>query len=176
MNTCQMNIVYLSLGSNRGDRMDLIRKAIVLIGERIGKVPRKSAVYEAPPWGFEDPVSFYNCAIEVHTGMSPREVLSVILGIEQGLGRVREPSGQDGLVPGLYLPRVIDIDILFYNDLILDSEELVIPHPAIAARRFVLEPLNRICPLFVHPVLNLTVSELLQQCSDPSVLTLAGEI
>jgi 2-amino-4-hydroxy-6-hydroxymethyldihydropteridine diphosphokinase len=171
-----MNIVYLSLGSNRGDRMDLIRKATVLIGERIGRVSQKSAIYETPPWGFEDSTSFYNCAIEVLTGMSPQDTLSAILGIEQQLGRTREPSGQDRPGSGVFLPRTIDIDILFYNDLILDSRNLVIPHPAVAARRFVLEPLSRICPSVVHPVLNMQVSELLQQCTDPSILTLVGEV
>jgi 2-amino-4-hydroxy-6-hydroxymethyldihydropteridine diphosphokinase len=156
--------------------MDLLRKATGLIGERIGRITGKSPVFETPPWGFDDPVPFYNCVIELRSRMSPQEVLSEILRIEELLGRRREEPGQNAPGPSGYLPRMIDIDLLFYNDLILSSHDLVIPHPAIAVRRFVLEPLNRVCPSFIHPVTNMPISELLQKCADPSILTQVGEV
>lgn len=163
-----MNIVYLSLGSNRGDRRDLLRRAVALIGEKIGGVSAQSPVYETSPWGFEDPVPFYNCALEVRSALAPGEMLNAIVEIERSLGRNRGEERPAASGKGPYLPRTIDIDILFCDDLVMDSEDLVIPHPSISRRRFVLEPLSRICPGFVHPVLKIPVSELLKACPDPS--------
>jgi 2-amino-4-hydroxy-6-hydroxymethyldihydropteridine diphosphokinase len=166
-----MNTVYLSLGSNRGDRLGMLREAIRLLGASAGRVTLASPVFETPPWGFEDPTPFYNCAVEMVTDLEPREVLTEVLATEEKLGRVRGEERVAGSGERVYHPRTIDIDILFYNHLVLHSEDLIIPHPEIANRRFVLEPLNRICPGYVHPVLQQTVSDLLAHCQDISEAT-----
>ncbi len=161
-----MNTLFLSLGSNRGDRMDMLKQAAGLIGNRVGAVEALSPVYETEPWGFEDEISFYNCVLKVRTGLSPEAVLLSIIGIERSLGRDRGAESASDVGERTYHSRTIDIDILFYNDLILESAGLIIPHPGITNRRFVLAPLNDVCPDFVHPVERKTVRELLAACRD----------
>jgi 2-amino-4-hydroxy-6-hydroxymethyldihydropteridine diphosphokinase len=163
-----MNTLCLSLGSNRGDRMAMLKQAAGLIGNAIGIVESGSFVYETEPWGFEDDIPFYNCVLKVGTVLTPEAVLSAITVIERSLGRDRkkEPGRIDGERD--YRSRTIDIDILFYNDLILESGSLIIPHPEIVNRRFVLTPLNDVCPDYVHPGVNKTIRELLEQCEDTS--------
>jgi len=155
---------YLCLGSNRGDRLVHLRRALDEISARTGRVAGISPVYESDPVGFEDKTRFLNLVAEVTTELEPVQLITVILGIERMLGRERAEDRPAG--PKVYLPRTIDIDILFYADLILDLPGLIVPHPRLAERRFVLVPLNDIAPDLVHPVLRKTMRQLLAECRD----------
>jgi 2-amino-4-hydroxy-6-hydroxymethyldihydropteridine diphosphokinase len=150
--------IYLLLGSNLGERKELMDQAVSLVIERIGPVIQRSSFYETEPWGFSSDALFLNRALQVQTSFSPREVMQNIDGIENKLGRER--SGRE------YSSRTIDIDILFYDDIVLKEEHLEIPHPRLQERRFVLVPLDEIAPDLVHPVFRKTVRELLKDCTD----------
>jgi 2-amino-4-hydroxy-6-hydroxymethyldihydropteridine diphosphokinase len=152
--------IYLLLGSNSGEKSLNIKQSTARISERIGKLLQLSSVYETEPWGFRDEIFFLNQALEVETLLEPGEVMQVILEIEHELGRTRTGIG--------YSSRTIDIDILFYEDRIIHSSALVIPHPLIQERRFVLVPLAEIAATLVHPVLQKTVGDLLESCRDTS--------
>lgn len=143
----------LLLGGNMGDRADFINKAIDLISERIGEVRTRSKFYESEAWGFECNDKFLNMAIIVNTVLSPFQLLSSIKEIEKELGRVKLKYGE-------YESRVIDIDIIFYDDVVLVSDELTIPHRLMHERQFVLEPMKEVLPDYIHPILNRKVSEL----------------
>ena len=131
--------VYLGLGSNLGEREENIRRAIRLIGERVGKVTRQSSLIETEPWGFESENRFLNGVILCETKLSPREVLKETQRIERELGRKRIL-----LTPSPYSDRPIDIDILLYDDLQVDEPDLKIPHPLMHERDFVMKPLKEI--------------------------------
>ena len=147
------DIAYLSLGSNIGDRENHLRDAISRLAEP-GRVLAVSSFYETEPVEFADQAWFLNCAVKLETSRTPAQLLAEILDIEQQLGRQRiQKKG----------PRTIDIDILLFGDIIVDTRELTIPHPAMAARRFVLEPLAEIAPEAQHPILRKNVRELLEQ-------------
>jgi 2-amino-4-hydroxy-6-hydroxymethyldihydropteridine diphosphokinase len=152
-----MNSVYLSLGSNLGNRMKYLNDALRLIEEKIGKIVKRSSVYETEPWGIKDQSMFLNMAVGVTTDISPALLLETILEIEHKLGRIRIAK---------WYERIIDLDILFYNREIINDKDLVIPHPYLQERKFVLEPLNEIAPDFDHPALKITVKELLLNCKD----------
>jgi 2-amino-4-hydroxy-6-hydroxymethyldihydropteridine diphosphokinase len=150
------NLVYLSLGSNVGDREDQLREAITRL-ETEGRIVSISSFYETEPVDFTDQAWFLNCAVALATDKTPERLMAAILGIEREMGRQRVQNKG---------PRIIDIDILlfvgaFTGDAILDSPELTIPHPAMHARRFVLEPLAEIAPEARHPVFKKTIRELL---------------
>lgn len=152
-----MNEVYLQLGSNIGDRLDNLEQSIKIITERIGNVLEKSSVYESTPWGVENQRNFLNQVIFVKSNFDPYTILDLVLQIEKDMGRIRiEKWGE----------RIIDIDILFIDDLIIESENLCIPHEFIAKRKFVLQPMCEIAPGFIHPKLNKTISQLLEECID----------
>ena len=152
-----MNEVYLQLGSNIGDRLDNLDQSIKIITERIGNVLEKSSVYESTPWGVENQRNFLNQVIFVKSNFDPYTILDLVLQIEKDMGRIRiEKWGK----------RIIDIDILFIDDLIIESENLCIPHEFIAKRKFVLQPMCEIAPGFIHPKLNKTISQLLEECID----------
>ncbi len=133
-----MHRVYLGLGANLGDREDNIASAIKKIGELIGSVVRQSALYETEPWGFESDHQFINAAVAVDTTLTPHEVLAATQGIERTLGRTVKSAD------GVYHDRPIDIDILIYDDITVDDDDLKIPHPHLYERDFVMRPLNEI--------------------------------
>jgi 2-amino-4-hydroxy-6-hydroxymethyldihydropteridine diphosphokinase len=145
------HIAYLALGSNMGNRLANLKNAISNLTPQMD-VKKKSLVYETPPWGYTDQPAFLNQVVMVKTYMEPDALLSHLKRLETALGR--EPNFQNG-------PRVIDIDILFYDDVIIDSPPLAIPHPRLHQRGFVLVPLNEIEPELIHPVFGKPVSELL---------------
>jgi len=161
-------LLYLSLGSNRGERIDFLNRGMESVFRQIGIITKTSPVYQTDPWGFMDNSPFLNVVAEVETTLDPAQVLAVILGIERSMGRDRKSSENLGKGEKIYRSRTIDIDILFYNDLAMDSPGLVIPHPLIPLRRFVLVPMDAICPGLVHPVLRKTVRQLLLECPDHS--------
>ncbi len=134
-------------------------------------IEKESAVYESTAWGFNKPAnSFLNKILQIKTYLNPNELLVIILDIETKLGRNRIPATIDK-AKVLYSDRTIDIDIIFYQNLIVNSKELIIPHPLIKERRFILEPLNEIAPDFIHPLLNLSINQLLMQCKDQGKVT-----
>ena len=151
-------MVIILLGSNIGDRFLLLKEAQFLIRERINNQIVVSSVFESEPWGFQDENNFLNQVIYLETMIPPQDLLTKLLAIENEMGRKKTGSG--------YQSRVIDLDILFYNDLVVSEDNLIIPHPRIQERRFVLEPLNEILPDFIHPVLKKTINELLKDCPD----------
>lgn len=155
-----MNVVFLGLGTNLGNRQKNLNDAIAEIREQIGKVVTISSVYETEPWGFKSESQFFNIVIKVETRLNPSTVLEAILRIELFLGRVRGENQ--------YSSRIIDIDILFYEDQVIDSSDLKVPHPKLQERKFVLVPLCEIEPEMVHPVLKKTMVLLFKECEDKS--------
>lgn len=149
---------YLMMGGNMGDRFKSLLTAREKLSQNVGKVMLASAFYETAAWGHEEQPPFLNQALCIQTQLAPSNLLEAILQIEKEMGRIREEK---------YGPRWIDIDILFYADWHLEAEGLVIPHPEISRRRFVLEPLSELAPGLMHPVLKKTISELLRECKDP---------
>lgn len=152
-----MQEVYLLLGSNLGDRLTQVGSAAGSIEKYIGKIVRKSACYETASWGNTDQPDFINQVLIVRTGLTAREVLERALDIEIRLGRVRHEK---------WGSRLIDIDILFYGDQVITEPDLVVPHPHLHERAFVLIPLEEISPDLIHPVLKRTVSELARNLDD----------
>jgi 2-amino-4-hydroxy-6-hydroxymethyldihydropteridine diphosphokinase len=153
-----MNEVYLLTGGNMGNRTDYLSNAKKEISIHCGPVLHSSSVYETEAWGIEDQESFLNQVLCIQTHLSPEELISGIFRIEEGFGRKREER---------YGPRIIDIDILLYNDLVVDHPGLTIPHPRMQSRRFVLTPLAEIAPDKIHPVLKKSILTLLNECEDP---------
>ena len=152
-----MATLYLSLGTNLGNRRSNIKTALEHIGQRIGTVEAVSEIMETEPWGFDSTNSFLNIAAEVQTGLKPEDVLQKAQQIEKEMGRASK-TGNDG-----YQDRVIDIDLLLYDHLVMDTPDLTIPHKLMHKRRFVLEPLTQIAPELEHPVLHKTIRELLNR-------------
>ncbi|HHZ65591.1 MAG TPA: 2-amino-4-hydroxy-6-hydroxymethyldihydropteridine diphosphokinase [Flavobacteriales bacterium] len=159
--------VQLLLGGNLGDRAKYLAKANLQLSTTIGTVVYKSAIYESEPWGFDDENQFLNQLVIVQTALSPTEVLSKIKLIEADLGRAESELQ--------WSSRIIDIDILFYEESIVKEKNLIIPHPRIHERRFVLEPLLESDPGFIHPLTNKTVRELYSQCTDQSEVVIYAE-
>ncbi|MEK7719931.1 MAG: 2-amino-4-hydroxy-6-hydroxymethyldihydropteridine diphosphokinase [Bacteroidota bacterium] len=154
-----MSLVYLILGGNRGNRREIISSAIDLVTSKIGRKISASTLCESESWGFSSEL-FVNQVIAIETDMSPNEILITSKQIEVQLGRVRNSGG--------YEARTMDIDLLYYDSVVLDSPGLTIPHPRIADRRFVLVPLAEIAPDFIDPLSGKKVIEMLQECTDPS--------
>jgi len=152
-----MNKVFLLIGGNMGDRLQNLHQAIDLLVETCGPVTQQSAVYETAAWGITDQPAFLNQALALTTVLTAQELITTVLSVEEKMGRHRlEKFG----------PRIIDIDILFFNDDIMDEPNLTIPHPQLQNRRFVLAPMEEIAPELVHPVLHKTIEQLLQECKD----------
>ncbi|OFY20129.1 MAG: 2-amino-4-hydroxy-6-hydroxymethyldihydropteridine diphosphokinase [Bacteroidetes bacterium GWF2_33_38] len=158
---------YLLLGGNLEDRFYSLNRATELIERVVGEIVAKSSFYECAPWGFTHKNQFLNRVIVVETISSAHQLLLHLNRIENMLGRVR---GSDQ-----YIERNIDIDIIFYENQIIQDENLTIPHRKMQFRRFTLEPLNELIPDFIHPVLNKTVNELLRDCEDQLSVTIIDE-
>jgi len=152
------NKVYLSLGSNLGNRRLHLQEGIFGLNQRLGKVLQVSSLYENAAVGFKGD-DFLNACILVETTKNPQEVLHTLLALEAASGRTRSTDGT-------YLSRTLDLDLLYYNDLVLDEESLIIPHPRLQERSFVLKPLADIAPQFYHPVFKKDTRNLLQQSKD----------
>lgn len=157
-----MNIVFLSLGSNLGNTYEYLNRAVLSIFTSVGPVVKISPVYASPALGFEGP-DFHNCVIKIETRLTPAKLLKKIQQIEKNLGRARSGSG--------YESRVIDIDILLYNDVKVNNKSLIIPHPQMLGRKFVLQPLADIAATVIIPSCDDTVQTALEQCPDASLLT-----
>lgn len=157
-----MHQVFLGIGGNIGNKALNFKKVYVLIEKKLGKIIAGSSVYETSPWGFDAENNFWNQALLIETSLAPEDLLNHIHQIENEFGRIRKE--------GKYLSREMDIDVLFYNDLVLSTQCLTIPHPHIEKRLFVLAPLNDIAPGFVHPILKKSIRELLEQCVDNSYI------
>jgi 2-amino-4-hydroxy-6-hydroxymethyldihydropteridine diphosphokinase len=152
-----MNKVYLSLGSNEGDRVLWLTKAINEISRSAGDIINKSSIYETAAWGKNDQPDFLNMVLEISTQLDAHDLLNVILAIETSLGRHRDEK---------WGPRIIDIDILFYGHYIIYSPQLTIPHPYLQDRMFVLVPLAELNPAFEHPIFLKSIAEMLKECED----------
>ena len=155
-----MSKVYLSIGSNKGNRSVLINKAIDEIEKKIGIIISRSSIYQSKSWGF-DSNDFYNLSLLIDTDIMPKSLLINLKKIEKSMGR------ED--IDGSYSDRFIDIDILFYDNIIIDSEDLKIPHPKIEIRKFVLVPMLEIADDYVHPILNKTIRQLDNECDDQGI-------
>jgi 2-amino-4-hydroxy-6-hydroxymethyldihydropteridine diphosphokinase len=162
-----MEIIGLGLGSNLGDRAEMLRKAIGFIGNTAFENIQLSKVYETEPWGFVTENSFLNMVLTAQTTFSPSQLLEEIIRIEQILGRVR--------VENQYSDRPIDLDILFYGSQSFKDSQLEIPHPRMHTRRFVLEPLRDINPMWQHPITGVFIEDLIKKCTD-NPLKCIGEI
>ncbi len=152
--------VILSIGSNKGNKLKNIEECIELIHNKVATVISTSKVYETPSWGFESD-AFYNCALLVHTSKSPEKLLEEIFWVEKELGRVRTDSNE-------YQAREIDIDIIVFDEKIIKTNSLEVPHPRMQHRLFVLKPIQDLQTDFVHPVLKKNIKELIEECSDTS--------
>lgn len=150
--------IYLLLGTNVGDRNKNIGNALAAIERIAGRIKKRSAVYQTEAWGKTDQPAFLNQVIEIDTNLDPSTLLIEILAIENRMGRQRKEQWGE---------RIIDIDILFFGNEIIETNNLSIPHPQLAKRRFTLVPLNELIPDLVHPVLQKKISELLEECVDP---------
>lgn len=152
-----MNKAYLLTGGNLGNRQAHLKRAAALLSKQCGHVIRRSSLYETAAWGNTDQPAFLNQVLVIETKLDAASLMKKILSIEEQMGRSRKNKWE---------PRIIDIDILFFNKEIINSELLTVPHPHIPNRRFVLAPLNELSPAFIHPVSGRNMHELLLQCKD----------
>jgi len=152
-----MNKLYLLLGSNMGNSKKQLATAQKHISKKMGTIIRQSKLYQTAAWGNTDQPDFLNQVIVINSQFTPQECINKILSIEKEMGRIRTKKNA---------PRIIDIDILYFNKEVINSKNLVVPHPALQDRRFVLIPLNELSPGFKHPVLGKTNHELLLKCTD----------
>ena len=154
-----MFYAFLGIGTNLGNRKNNLKRCSKLIEEKVGKIQLASSIYETEPWGVENQENYYNQVLKVRTKLSPLTLLYIINGIEKEMGRVRRQKWES---------RIIDIDILFFKNFRLNTSKLVVPHPFLSERNFVLKPLAEIAPDFIHPEKKKSVLDLLEACKDNS--------
>ncbi len=154
--------VYLCIGGNEGDREANLEETLDFLDFNFGDLMKTSSVYESEAWGMENAEPFLNQVVRIESELTPEGILQEIAELEEYYGRERKT--------GKYLPREMDVDILFYDTEIIETEKLQVPHPRLHLRRFVLEPLNEIASGFIHPTLKKTVAELLKECEDKSLV------
>lgn len=159
--------VIAGLGSNLGDRFAALERALEFISREAGEVTAVSSVWETEPWGFEADEKFLNMVVVIRTSLQPGRMMQLFRSIEGRMGRRRSGGGK-------YESRIIDLDILLWDDRVISLPGLEVPHPKLQSRRFVLEPLSEVAPDAVHPVTGLTVTEMLQLCDDMSDVRLAA--
>lgn len=159
MNKPKINTAYILLGGNIGNRKENLQNALSNIEKEIGKVIKISSIYETEPWGNPNQASFYNQVIAIATSLSPTELLDKLLSIEMKMGRERNKQTK-------WEKRIIDIDILFYNEEVINTAMLIIPHPRLHERNFTLKPLLEIAPKLFHPVLKKSIEELFNDSTD----------
>lgn len=157
------NSVYILLGGNLLDVKRTFEMAVAEISEKAGEVVRKSPLYKSAAWGFDSEDDFLNQVIEVKTDLRAAELLTLLLDIEQHLGRTRNPNTKG------FSSRIIDIDILYFNEGVIKLPHLTIPHYAIQDRMFTLLPLNDLIPNYTHPLLKKTNAQLLADCNDKNI-------
>lgn len=153
-----MNKAILLFGSNIEPRLSFLQNAELAVSDSVGNILQLSSIYESEPWGFQSSQSFLNRVAVVETELSAQNVLKEVLAIENKLGRQRLNEG--------YSSRQIDIDILYFNEMKIEETDLIVPHPGIPKRRFVLMPLVEVLENFIHPVLRISNADLLKQCTD----------
>lgn len=149
--------IYILLGSNLNTPAEQLKRARKMISSSLGKIKKSSSVYQTAAWGKTDQPDFLNQVIEVSTRLEADECMRTLLLIESEMGRIRTEKNA---------PRTIDLDILYFDNAVIESALLIVPHPALAQRRFVLIPLTEIAPDFLHPVYKISNARLLQQCTD----------
>jgi 2-amino-4-hydroxy-6-hydroxymethyldihydropteridine diphosphokinase len=154
--------VYLGIGGNIGNKQKNFEDVYPIIEKKLGKIINASSIYETPPWGFQSDDTFWNSVIEIEYPDSPEQLLDDIHEIEKQFGRKRESQN--------YSSREMDIDILYFDDLYMETETLIIPHRYLHLRKFVLVPLNQIASNLKHPLLRLTSFEMLEICKDQSII------
>ncbi len=165
-----MHIVFLSIGSNKGNRLFYLKEAVKEIKNKIGPVIKESDIFETEAWSYKDH-KYLNSVIKIETRLLAYDVLTATQEIEKKLGR-KTKSNKNEKNEAAYISRTIDIDILFYDQDLIETEDLIIPHPLIHRRMFVLKPLNQIAPDFIHPLFNKKIKPLLKACSDKSIVEL----
>ena len=151
------NGIYILLGTNLGDRSANLLKAKELISRSVGSIITESSIYKTSAWGNTNQPEFYNQVIELDTSLAPQAALTSLLTIEEEMGRVRNEK---------WGPRIIDLDILLWQDRVINSSNLVVPHPGIPNRKFTLMPLAELIPTYVHPEHKNTIAEMLEACTD----------
>ena len=159
--------VIAGLGSNLGDRFAALGRAMEFIREEAGEITAASSIWETEPWGFDADELFLNMVVVIKTTLEPSRMMQLFRSIEGRMGRKRSGGGQ-------YESRIIDLDILLWDNRVITLPGLEVPHPKLASRRFVLEPLAEVAPEAVHPVTGLSVAEMLQQCDDRSDVRLSA--
>jgi 2-amino-4-hydroxy-6-hydroxymethyldihydropteridine diphosphokinase len=157
-----MNFAYILLGTNLGDKITNLKTASDKISSLCGNIIIRSGIYETSPWGITDQPSFLNQVIKIESKFTAEKLLENLLFIEKEMGRVRNIKWGE---------RIIDLDILYFNDEIIVKENLKIPHPELHNRKFTLVPLNEIAADYKHPVLNVTNQQLLNRCTDKGIVT-----
>ena len=159
--------VFILLGSNLGERQLLVNQACGMIEERCGKIVAKSRLYESEPWGFKSEHWFLNQVVVLNTEMSPDDLMDTLLSIEKDLGRDRSTPHEG------YVSRPMDLDILYWgNDLVVEKQHVIVPHPRLHKRRFTLLPLCDVAPDYVHPILKKTNRQLLEECDDSGIVNI----